>query len=220
MENIEKRHFSDEIRLLDEPNSRKIVGYAAVFGCESRDMGFTEFIDAGAFDGVLERSDVFAVLNHDPDKVLARCNKGKGTLKLSIDERGLRYEFDAPETDLGNSVLEFVKRSELTESSFAFVVEKDNWHKEDDGHYVRHIEKIASLHDVSPCWNAAYSQTSVSCRSFDEFKEKEARELAEQKAKEEEEARLEEERKTKEAIAQQHQKMLDEYAKYLPADNK
>lgn len=209
MENIEIRQITNEIRLLDE-NSRKISGYAAVFNSASRDMGFIEYIDEGAFDGVLERSDVFAVLNHQNDKVLARSNRGVGSLKLSVDEKGLHYEFDAPNTDLGNTVLEYVRRNELTESSFAFVVESDIWSKDADGQYVRHIRKIASLHDVSPCWTAAYASTSVSCRSFEEFKEQEQRELEEAKRAEEE--RLEQEkRELEEKEAQEKEQHLKEY---------
>lgn len=223
-QNIEQRNFCGEIRLAND--SRKISGYAAVFNSASRDMGFTEYIDTGAFDGVLERSDVFALLNHDSDKILARSNKGVGSLTLTIDERGLKYEFDAPHTDLGNTVLEFVKRNELTESSFAFVVEKDTWEKMADGTYVRHINKISSLHDVSPCWTAAYAATSVSCRSFEEFKEQErleaekraAEEEAEKQAKEEAEKKAQEEaaeRERMENIKKVHQELLDEYKDYI-----
>ena len=194
----EIRMLQNELRLAGE-DSRTITGYAAVFNSASRDMGFTEYIDEGAFDGVLERSDVFAVLNHQPDKVLARWNKGVGSLKLSVDDRGLKYEFEAPHTDLGNAVLEFVKRNELTESSFAFVVEKDSWEKI-DGAYVRHINRISSLHDVSPCWTAAYADTSVSCRSFEEFKAQEERKEAEEKAEEE---RLSEEKRQAEEAEKQ-----------------
>lgn len=208
----EIRQLSNEIRVLED--SRKIEGYAAVFDSASRDMGFTEYIDRGAFDGVLERSDVFAVLNHQPDKVLARWNRGNGSLKLSVDERGLKYEFDAPHTDLGNSLLEFVKRGELTESSFAFVVEKDSWEKMEDGTYVRHIVHLRSLHDVSPCWTAAYADTSVSCRSFEEFKAEEARKAAEEAERLAQEQRDAEE-KAKEEIAEQ----LAAYYSNLRAEN-
>lgn len=215
MENIEIRQITNEIRLLDE-NSRKISGYAAVFNSASRDMGFIEYIDEGAFDGVLENSDVFAVLNHQNDKVLARSNKGVGSLKLSVDERGLHYEFEAPNTDLGNTVLEYVRRNELTESSFAFVVGSDSWSKDADGNYVRHIHKIASLHDVSPCWTAAYAATSVSCRSFEDYKEEERKAMEEAKRLEEEKRQQEEEeaeRQKEEHLKEYYNNLKEKYLK-------
>lgn len=217
----EIRMLQNELRLAGE-DSRTITGYAAVFNSASRDMGFTEYIDEGAFDGVLERSDVFAVLNHQPDKVLARWNKGVGSLKLSVDDRGLKYEFEAPHTDLGNAVLEFVKRNELTESSFAFVVEKDSWEKI-DGAYVRHINRISSLHDVSPCWTAAYADTSVSCRSFEVFKAEEERKEAEAKAEQERieaEKRDAEEQEKVEKLKEYYKKLKEEYQEVLERDGK
>lgn len=216
----EIRMLQNEIRLAGE-DSRTITGYAAVFNSASRDMGFTEYIDEGAFDGVLERSDVFAVLNHQPDKVLARWNKGVGSLKLSVDDRGLKYEFEAPHTDLGNAVLEFVKRNELTESSFAFVVEKDSWEKMSDGTYVRHINHISSLHDVSPCWTAAYADTSVSCRSFEDFKAEEEKKEAEARAEAERieaEKREAEEKEKEEKIKAYYENLRKEYEDVLARD--
>lgn len=170
----EIRNYNLELRA--DKESRVIEGYAAIFDSASRDMGFIEYIDRGAFDGVLERSDVFAVLNHDNNKILARSNKGAGSLELTIDDKGLKYRFEAPHNDLGNSVLEYIRRNELSESSFAFTVDTDAWNKESDGTYIRHITKIDRLFDVSPVWTAAYAATSVSCRSFEEFKAKEEEE--------------------------------------------
>ena len=69
------------------PESRMVEGYAIVFNTESRDLGgFTETIEPSALEGVLEMSDILCLLNHNEDKgVLARCNKGVGSLELEID---------------------------------------------------------------------------------------------------------------------------------------
>ena len=90
----------------DEGNGRHVVGYASVFDSPSTDMGFREIIKPGAFDGVIMVSDVFALMNHDMSRgVLARSNKGEGSLKLIIDDAGLKYEFDAPNTALGDELI-------------------------------------------------------------------------------------------------------------------
>lgn len=203
----EIRNISMEIRA--EGESRNVSGYAAVFDTESLDLGgFTEIIERGAFDDMIEQSDVFAFFNHDNDKVLARSNKGKGSLKLSVDEKGLRYEFDAPDTEVGNELLAFLRSGDIDQSSFAFTVAEDVWQKTADGRYLRCIKKFERLYDVSPVWNAAYgAATSVSCRSFDEFKEKEAAEL--RAAQEAEEA------EKKKQLEEYYTKLREEYKSFL-----
>lgn len=216
-----------EIRTLNtefkaEEENRTIEGVSIVFNQLSEDLGgFREMISPDAVVDVIEESDIFMLYNHDRSKgYLARSRQGKGTLHIDVMEDGVHFNFKAPRTALAEEVREHMLAGDTNQCSFAFTVAEDRWAKQEDGTYIRTILKFDRLYDFSIVDTPAYSQTSASCRAFDEFKEKEARELAEQKAKEEEEARLEEERKTKEAIAQQHQKMLDEYAKYLPADNK
>ena len=213
----EIRNFEGEIR--NAGAARKVEGYAAVFNAESRDLGdFTEIIEEHAFDNVIPESDVFARFNHG-EKILARCNHGKGSLTLSIDERGLRYEFDAHDTDAGNELLYFLRNGDISQSSFAFTVAKDTWTKNADGKYLRTINKIGKLYDVSPVWSAAYGDaTSVSCRSFEEFKAHEAEEL--RKAQEEEAKRQAEEEAAKEAERQENikknwEKLVEENKKYM-----
>lgn len=143
----------------------KISGYAAVFNSLSEDLGgFKELITADAMQGVIEQSDVFAVLDHDMARgVLARSKQGIGTLKLAIDGKGLRYEFTPPDTPLGKEVTESIRRGDITGSSFAFSVESDEWSKD---YTLRTIRKIRRLYDVSPVYQPAYEGTSVALRSL------------------------------------------------------
>ena len=173
MDNLEIRSFNIELR--DEPESRHIEGYGSVFNERSLDLGgFVEMIAPGAFDGVIERSDVKCYLDHNPEKgILARSRNGKGSLSLVIDEKGLRYEFDAPHTNLGDEVVEGLKRGDYSQSSFAFTVDDEVWTKEADGSYLRTITKIGGLYDVSIVANPAYEGTSVALRSLDAFKAQE-----------------------------------------------
>lgn len=159
--------------------SRHIEGYALVFDTESRDLGgFTEKIDKNSLDGLIEKSDVFCLLNHDESRgVLARSNKGEGSLKLEVDERGLKYSFDAPNTALGDELLESIKRKDITSSSFGFRCKEDKWEKRSDGSYLRTIKKFSQLFDVSPVYQPAYSETSVDTRGLDELKKEENKEI-------------------------------------------
>ena len=173
MDNLEIRSFNIELR--DEPESRHIEGYGSVFNERSLDLGgFVEMIAPGAFDGVIERSDVKCYLDHNPEKgILARSRNGKGSLSLVIDEKGLQYSFDAPHTNLGDEVVEGLKRGDYSQSSFAFTVDDEVWTKEADGTYLRTITKIGGLYDVSIVANPAYEGTSVALRSLDAFKAQE-----------------------------------------------
>lgn len=156
---------------------RKIEGYAIVFDSLSEDMGFYETIDKRAMDGVIERSDCFALLNHDESRgILARSKYGAGTLTLSVDDIGLRYEFEAPNTQLGDETLEMIKRGDIDGSSFAFTISEggEKWEKI-DGKYYRTISQIDRLYDISPVYQPAYQSTTcvADTRGLDELKKAE-----------------------------------------------
>lgn len=169
----EIRSIKDQIKRGEEPESRKVRGYASLFNSESKDLGgFTEIIAVGAFDGVVERSDVLCVLNHNPERgVLARNTRGAGSLVLGVDDKGLFYEFDAPRTALGDELLEALERGDIRESSFAFTVEEEKWENIDRKTAKRTILKVGELFDVSPVYFPAYDGTEVSKR-FEEMKNK------------------------------------------------
>ena len=183
MDNLEIRSFNIELRdeFGSEP-SRHIEGYGSVFNERSVDLGgFQEIIAPGAFDGVIERSDVKCYLDHNPEKgILARSRNGQGSLALELDERGLKYSFDAPHTNLGDEVVEGLKRGDYSQSSFAFTVADETWTKEEDGTYLRTINKIGGLYDVSIVANPAYEGTSVALRSLDAFKAQEETHIPEE----------------------------------------
>lgn len=149
----------------EETGSRHISGYAVVFNSESYDLGgFTEIISPEALNGVIEKSDVLYLLDHDVKRgVLARCRYGSGSLTLTIDEKGLKYECDLPETALGDEVLEGLKRGDISQSSFGFTCAEDEWIKRPDGSILRTINKIEELFDVSSVYHPAYGESSVKC---------------------------------------------------------
>ena len=171
-----------EIRLGDNATStsesRHIEGYAIVFNSLSNDLGgFREIIEQGAItDELIKNSDILCLMNHDIKKgVLARSYQGRGSLKLDIDEHGLHYSFEAPKTALGDEVLEGIRRGDISKCSFAFVCGEDNWTKDENGEYTRHVKKIKKLYDVSLVYHPAYEETEVKAdtRGLDELKAQE-----------------------------------------------
>lgn len=185
---MDKEFRNFEARATVDPESRKVEGYALLFDTESKPMYGGELVErivSTALDGTLERSDVLCVVNHNPERgVLARFRNGGGSLTLTVDDKGLRYAFEAPNTALGDELVESLRRGDITESSFCFSCAKDRYDKRADGVYVRTILEIDRLYDVSPVYDPAYAGTEVSLRSFDDFKAEEAKRLAEIKAEE------------------------------------
>lgn len=178
----ETRNVQSEVRFAEEEGA--VEGYALLFDVQSDGLPFYETIERGALDGVIERSDVFALLNHSLERgVLARSNRGRGSLSLEVDERGLKYRFTIPDTAVGKELAENLRRGEIDSSSFGFTVDEDKWEKRDDGIWSRRIIRIAELFDVSPVYRAAYSATSVSLRGREraeaELREQEQRAMAE-----------------------------------------
>lgn len=171
-----------------DEESRRVEGYALLFNVDSCPMWGGEMIERiapTALDGVLEKSDVLCLMNHDERRgVLARYRMGEGSLKLEIDEKGLRYSFDAPSTALGDELIESLRRGDISESSFAFTVQDVNWDKKEDGTYIRTILKFERLYDVSPVYYPAYEDTSVALRSLNDKKEAEQQALEKRKKEE------------------------------------
>lgn len=165
--NIEKR--SNPIQ---SSTGRKIEGYALVFESESDPaLGYIETISRSAVtQETINSSDIFALFDHDPNKVLARSKNGEGSLKLSLDNKGLFYSFESPETDLGNTVLEYIRRGEVTNSSFSFRVADipgaSVLQKDENGIWHRRINNIEALFDVSPVFKPAYNETSAEIRKL------------------------------------------------------
>ena len=220
---MEKEIRSFNIEFRAEPESREVNGYAIVFNSPSHNLGgFIEKVSPEAMNGVIERSDVVALLNHNQDRgILGRSRNGNGSLKLTVDDKGTSFRFDSPKTALGDEVLEYLRRGDATQCSFAFTVEKDTWRKMDDGVYERTINQIDKLYDVSvlTC-TPAYEETSVSCRSFEEFKEKEARELEEAKKAEQEEEKREQAEQEQEvdSRSEEQEQEVETPAEEQPAD--
>lgn len=164
----ERRFFDSEIRIeTREDKTTQIVGHGAVFNSMSENLGgFREIILPGAFDGVLD-NDVRALINHNSDMILGRTVSK--TLRLSVDEKGLKYEIDPPATTYASNLLESLKRGDITQSSFAFNVDVDDWSEDKEGRVIRTIKKVKRLFDVSPVTFPAYPEADAAKRGYEDF---------------------------------------------------
>lgn len=169
MSEIERRALSEAVELratLGGPST--LVGYAALYNQVSEDLGgFREVLRPGCFDGLLE-GDVLCRAEHDSSMLLGRTTSG--TLRLRLDDKGLRYEVDLPETSAGRDVGALAGRGDLRGSSFAFTVNQagQKWSTLEDGTPLRELLKLTSLRDVAPVAEPAYIETTVSARSIEE----------------------------------------------------
>lgn len=140
-------------------SGRTLSGYAATYGVPTAIGGFTERIAPGAFAKTLASGrDVLALLDHRADVLLGRTRSG--SLKLSEDAKGLRFELELPDTSHARDVIALAEKNLLGGMSFGFVATDEHW----DGD-VRELRSV-ELHEISvvQAW-PAYQSTEVALRS-------------------------------------------------------
>jgi HK97 family phage prohead protease len=153
-------------------NGRDVGGYAAMFNRQSKNLGtFVEVVERSFFnksraDGwVGAGSGVVCRYEHDNFHLLGSTQSG--TLRLSLDEQGLDYVVDVPESR--QDVYELVSRGDIRQSSFAFIVGEEEWGQSDMG-YTQRTLHTGLLIDVAPVSVPAYQETNVALRSLAAFK--------------------------------------------------
>lgn len=168
MTDAERRFTAVRVEVRAASDTNTIGGYAARFNLPSQNLGgFREFIAPGAFNRAASRNwpgtgvGVFARYNHDDNMILG--NTDSGTLRLTVDDEGLRYDVDVPKARA--DVYELVQRGDVRSSSFAFVTDDDDWSTDDSGFPVRTLQQV-QLIDVAPVNTPAYLDTSVGLRSL------------------------------------------------------
>lgn len=164
-----------------EKSSRTITGYAILFGVPSNPLWSDEDSEAreviakeAITKELLDGQDIKFTMFHDRQLILARSRQGIGTLKYSVDDKGVSFSFDAPNTADGDKALELVRRGDITGCSFMF-----STRYYDDACVVRTanvvngvtiivytVKAITSVHDFTLAADPAYPDTSVEAREF------------------------------------------------------
>lgn len=161
----------------DEAQERMTIeGYAIVFD-EPTDLGYIEVIERGALDNC-DMSDVCLKYNHEDTYMIMARTRNK-SLRLEVDERGLKVYADLIDTNSNRDVYKSIQAGLLDKMSFAFIVSDASWDTI-DGQDIRRITGIEKLFDVSVVDVPAYDQTEVYARSK-EAVEKEQEEYHKQK---------------------------------------
>lgn len=167
-EGIERRQFAPiELRIEDGDKGKRLVGYAAVFNSLTDILWFREKIAAGCFTDTIKEDDIRGLFNHDPNLILGRNQAG--TMRLKEDSKGLRFEIEVPDTQVGRDTVTSVQRGDVTGCSFAFQTIADEWDYSDEKNPVRTLKKV-KLYDVGPVTYPAYPDTSVAARSLEAAK--------------------------------------------------
>jgi HK97 family phage prohead protease len=178
-------------------DSRTIVGTAIVFNAESEvldDWGerFREVIlpEACTME-FLNSQDIKMNMLHERELTIARANRGQGTLRLSVDEQGVHFEFEAPKCDLGDRCLEMVRRGDYSGCSFEFWPEE--YDKEvteapngDVDVKITH-RKFRAITALTIGMDPAYTQTSVNAREMAKREDPTAEQQADTQRQEQEE---------------------------------
>ena len=165
MKNLEVRAFhTNEIEVRSDSEGMNISGYAIVFDKPSKPLyggAFVETVSERALEGV-DLSDVFLLYNHNSDDVMGSARNQ--TLKLEVNEHGLKFDASLPATQRGKDTFELVKRGDIQGVSFGFIVESDTWNTSVSPEQ-RLITQIKEIREVSITPFPAYDQTSVSARA-------------------------------------------------------
>ena len=161
----ERRWVAGDLEIRAAADRNLLVGYAAKFGVRSQNLGgFVEKIAPKAFNRTLSHGgDVVAVRDHDQSRLLGRLSAG--TLRLELDDVGLRYEVDLPDTTEGRDTAELLARGDLIGSSFKFRPVADEWDETESGYPERTLTEV-ELFDVGPVTFPAYPDAEASLRSL------------------------------------------------------
>lgn len=159
-----------EIRceLRSENDGRHISGKAISFDTQSNDIGFIEILHRGCISQeLIDSSNIVFLYNHDYNQVIARANKGKGTLNIDLREDGVYFDLEVPNTTMGNDLLENIRLGNITQCSFGFrYANEEGAYKDEkiDGVWYRNVYKIGELFDLSAVTYPAYDDTYVNAR--------------------------------------------------------
>lgn len=170
------RSMATNFSTREETSGEKIIeGYFAVFNQETELWpGAFEEISPEAFNGSLS-NDIRALTNHETTLVLGR-NKS-GTLKLSVDSRGLWGQITINENDSDAlNLYERVKRGDVDQCSFGFNILNEETDWKEDG-TVKWLLKEIDLHEVSVVTFPAYEDTGVQARhtQLEQYREKQTK---------------------------------------------
>ena len=168
----------------NDESKMTLEGYAIVFNQETligdAKRGFREMIMPSALK-YTSMNDVPLKYNH-MDNFLVIARTKNGSLKLEVDDVGLKIRAELLDTQTNKDIYKMVQNGLLDKMSFAFTVNAQEWDRSGEIP-LRKITSIERLYDVSIVDLPAYEGTSIYSRSLD-FVESELRAMDLEKEKE------------------------------------
>ena len=170
----------------DGGESRTIEGYALKFGVRSRLLcdwwdQYYEVLEPGCITReTLDQQDIKLTMFHDRQLILARSNKGEGTLNYEVDAIGVKFWAEMPRTVDGDKALELVQRGDIAGCSFCYSTDESDSEnavsyerineKTDSGDDIllRHVKRIDAVYYFTLAADPAYEQTSVTRREVED----------------------------------------------------
>ena len=165
-----------------ETPSRTITGYAILFNVPSAPLWSDEDSEAreviapeAVTKEFLDGQDIKMTMFHDSHSLLARSNKGGGTLSYTVDDKGVMFEFTAPNTVDGDKALELVRRGDISGCSFAFTthyfdsdfVERQSKVAANGVNNITYrVKAVTGIYDFTLAANPYYPDTSVEVREL------------------------------------------------------
>ena len=177
MNNIEYRTFAFTDDNYDA-DSHVIRGLAIPVESRSQLLGgkFYEVIAREAVSQeLIDSNDVRLLYDHNPAAgTIGRSKFGVGTLRLYVDDEGLKFECEIPNTPFGKTIEEGIRRKDIDGVSFGFYVGKDEKEKNADGTFNRRVLSFRKLVEISVLdVLPAYTDTQVAVRAIEEIEEQE-----------------------------------------------
>ncbi len=179
----------EPLRLRESSNggeSRIIEGYALKFGTRSVLINdywssYSEILEPGCLtEAILDEQDIKLTMFHDRQLILARSNKGQGTLHYEVDAVGVRFWAEMPHTTDGDKALELVRRGDIAGCSFCYSTDEadsenavsyertDEKNEYGESILIRHVKRIDHVYDFTLAADPAYEQTEVSRREIEQ----------------------------------------------------
>lgn len=195
---IKRQSFAQGVHLRENADgtpSRTIEGYAVVFGVPSvplydyDDETLREVIAPEAVTReLLDASDIKLTMFHNREIILGRSKNGTGTLSYEVDDHGVKFRCELPDTANGNEALSAVSRGDISGCSFMFscaysdpqcVSVERQVSAEGKVEITATVRSIRKIHDFTLAADPAYEQTEVSLREAVRREEPSASEVSE-----------------------------------------
>lgn len=166
-----------------DDRGRYVEGYAILFDTPSNKLRTSrgeqvcEVIDRSAVTKeLLDRSDIVLTMFHDENVILGRSINGEGTLSYEVDEKGVYFRCQVPNTSEGDKAYELTRRGDLRNMSFCFstyyrdpeYVERGSEMLDGEATIVCRVKQVRGIYDFSLVTHPAYMGTSVEVRDLEQ----------------------------------------------------